>query len=82
MAARNKNKNRKGCAKCGHCRVWRVNKAFVRATEANGSELKQFRTCNRCSRVYRNPPLSPEEFRAKYRGGDHAEYAITEIHRT
>ena len=74
-------KNSEGCSKCGHCRAWRINKAFVRTTKAHGSEFKQYTTCNRCSRLYRGGgPLSKEDFLEQYGGGDHAEYAYPVIH--
>ena len=70
-------KNRKGCSQCGHCRTWRADKAFIRTTKANGFKKKKFKTCNRCSRRYmKSERLTEAEFRKKYRGSDHAEYAI------
>lgn len=71
-----RHKNHKGCSRCGHCRAWRVNRAFVRTTKAHGTEFLQYTTCNRCSRLYRKDgPLSKEDFREQYRGSDHTEYA-------
>lgn len=69
-------KKNKHCSQCGHCRTWRVNRAFVRATKTNGVVMKHFKTCNRCSRLYRKTgPLTKADFREKYGGSDHVEYA-------
>lgn len=73
-------KNRKGCSECAHCRAWKANKAFVRTTKANGGKLKQFLTCNHCSRAYRTTGyINEDDFHKKYRGRDHDEYAIPKI---
>lgn len=70
-----RHKDHQRCSKCGHCRTWRVNKAFVRTTKANGAQKKYFKVCNHCSRVYRKTgPLTEDDFRKKYQGSDHLEY--------
>lgn len=75
-----RHKNHKDCSQCGHFRTWRVNKTFVRATKTFGGEKKYFQTCNRCSCLYRKKgPLTKAEFRKKYGGSDHAEYATQRL---
>lgn len=44
---------------CGICRKWKVHKAFVQSYV-----WKKFKTCNKCTRIYRYKSMSADEKRA------------------
>lgn len=74
-------KDRRGWNQCGICKSWKAGQAFVRSCVMRGSlpwkregfDWKKFKTCNRCSRVYKKSKMSLSDFVNKFGAEEHNE---------
>lgn len=72
---------RPGRTWCGDCIKWKAHKAFVRSSIRRGSQQweergfawKRYKTCNRCTRVYRMKGMSATEFLEQFGAEEHNE---------
>lgn len=72
---------RPGLTWCGDCGKWKAHKAFVRSSipksskqwEEGGYVWKRYKTCNKCTRIYRKKGLSAADFLEQYGAEEHNE---------